>query len=79
MINSCEREIRKKCIEIPDLLDEKISQFNLILNDNSGMFDAINLVRRSNLIKVKRAISQEKSFDNLTSCDISEVHNILFS
>jgi len=79
MINSCEREIRERCIKVPGLLDEKISQFNLILNDDSGMFDAMNLVRRSNLIKVKKAIRQERSFDDLTSCDISEVHSILFS
>ena len=74
-----EEEIKKRCDERPGLLDEKISQFDLILGDNSGMFDALNLVRRSNLIKIRKAIIAEEPFSGLTSCDIAEVYNIVFS
>jgi len=79
MSGSYEKEIREKCNKFPNLLDEKISQLNLRLSKNSGMFDVLILVKRSNLTKVKIAIAAEESFDELTSCDLFEVHEIIFS
>lgn len=74
-----EKEIRDRCEEMPELLNEKISQLDLILGENSNMFDSMELVKRSNLVKVRNAIFLKKPFHDLTSCDIAEVHAILFS